>query len=118
MPRERPKKWQKDKKKKKKIKKLLGWSSAVAQRVKDLALSLQWLRSLLWCAFDPWPRNFCMPCVQSRQTKGKKKSLVVILSEVKVRQRKSDIIGSHLYVESKKNDANELIYKTETAAQT
>ena len=29
--------------------------------VKDLALSLVWLGSLLWCRFDPWPRNFCMP---------------------------------------------------------
>ena len=35
-------------------------SSPVAQQVKDLVLSL------LWCRFDPWPRNFCKP-------KGKKK---------------------------------------------
>jgi len=27
--------------------------------VKDLALSLLWLRSLWWCAFNSWPRNFC-----------------------------------------------------------
>ena len=26
----------------------------VAQWVKDLALSLLWLRSLLWYKFDPW----------------------------------------------------------------
>ena len=26
----------------------------MAQWVKDLALSLQWLGSLLWCGFDPW----------------------------------------------------------------
>ena len=26
--------------------------------VKDLVLSLQWLRSLLWHGFDPWPMNF------------------------------------------------------------
>ena len=25
-----------------------------------LALSPQWLWSLLWCTFDPWPRNFYM----------------------------------------------------------
>ena len=27
---------------------------AVAQQVKDLALSLQWLGLLLRCRFDPW----------------------------------------------------------------
>ena len=32
----------------------------MVQQVKDLALSLQWLRSLLCCGFDPWPGNFCM----------------------------------------------------------
>ena len=32
------------------------WSSLVAQRVKDLALSVQWLGGhLLWHRFDPWP---------------------------------------------------------------
>ena len=29
--------------------------------IKDLELSLLWLRSLLWHGFDPWPENFCMP---------------------------------------------------------
>ena len=33
------------------------WISFVVQQVKDLVLSLQWLRSLLWCRFSPWPRN-------------------------------------------------------------
>ena len=33
-------------------------SSFVAQWVKDLALSLQQLGSLLWCGFDLWPGNF------------------------------------------------------------
>ena len=33
-------------------------SSLVAQWVKDLALSLLWLRSLLCQGFRPWPRNF------------------------------------------------------------
>ena len=28
--------------------------------VKDLALSLQWLGSLLGCRFNPWPGNFRM----------------------------------------------------------
>ena len=30
-------------------------SSLVAKQVKDLPLSLQWLRSLLWLCLDPWP---------------------------------------------------------------
>ena len=36
-------------------------SSLVTQRVKDQALSLQQLGSLLCRSFHPWPRNFCMP---------------------------------------------------------
>ena len=32
--------------------------SLAAQWVKDLALSLQRLGSLLWCGFEPWPGNF------------------------------------------------------------
>ena len=39
----------------------------MAQRVKDLVLSLLWLRSLLGRGFDPWPRNFHMPWVQSNK---------------------------------------------------
>ena len=41
---------------------------------------------------------------------------IITLSEVS--QRKTNIIGYHLYVESKKNDTNERIYKTETDSQT
>ena len=43
------------------IKKGISQGSLVAQWVKDPALSLQWLRSLLWCGFDPKPRKFHMP---------------------------------------------------------
>ena len=32
----------------------------MAQWVKDLVLSLQWLELLLWQGFDPWPRKFRM----------------------------------------------------------
>ena len=35
------------------------WSSLMAQQVKDLALSLKQLRSLLWHGFNPWPGSFC-----------------------------------------------------------
>ena len=35
--------------------------SLAAQWVKDPALSLLWLGSVLWHGLDPWPRNFHMP---------------------------------------------------------
>ena len=35
--------------------------SPEVSRVKDLALSLQWLGSLMQCRFNLWPRNFHMP---------------------------------------------------------
>ena len=38
----------------------------MAQWVKDLALALQRLGSLLWYRLDPWPRNF-------HRQEGKKK---------------------------------------------
>ena len=41
---------------------------------------------------------------------------LITLSEVS--QTKTNIIPYHLYVESKKKDTNELIYKTETDSQT
>ena len=36
-------------------------SYLVAQGLKDPALSLLCFGSLLWCRFNPWPGNFCMP---------------------------------------------------------
>ena len=44
----------------------------MAQQVKDLALSLQWLESLVWHGFDPWPRNFHMPRAQTKKKKERK----------------------------------------------
>jgi len=44
-------------------------SSLVAQWVKDQALSLQMLGSLLWHGSDPWPWNFHMPRAQARPKK-------------------------------------------------
>ena len=41
---------------------------------------------------------------------------IIILS--KVNQRKTNIVWYDLYVESKKNDTSELIYKTELDSQT
>lgn len=43
-------------------------SSPVAQRVRDPALSLLWLKSMLWCGFNPGPRNFPMLCGPSQNT--------------------------------------------------
>jgi len=48
-------------------------SSLVVQWVKDPALSLQQLGSLLWCQFDdPWPRNFCMPRKKPKRKEKRK----------------------------------------------
>ena len=43
------------------LKNLLERSSLVAQRGKNLALSIQWLRSLLWLGFHPCPVNLHIP---------------------------------------------------------
>ena len=56
------------------------WSSPVVQWVKDLASSLQRLGSLLWCQFNPWPRNFCMLWARPK-TKQKTLSLFKLISD-------------------------------------
>ena len=38
------------------------------QWVKDGGLSLQQLGLLLWCRFEPWPKNFDMLRVQPKKT--------------------------------------------------
>ena len=43
----------------------------MGQQVKDLALSLHLLRSLLWAGFDPMLGNFQMPQVQPKKKKKK-----------------------------------------------
>ena len=43
----------------------------MAQHVKDPALSLQQLRLLLWCQFDPRPGNFHMPQAWPKRKKKK-----------------------------------------------
>ena len=42
---------------------------------------------------------------------------MIILSELSQRERKTNTLY-HLYMESKKNDINELIYKTEVDSET
>ena len=57
----------------------------MVQWVKDPVLSLQWLRSLLWRGFDPWPGNFHLPKEQPKKKKGSvlfcffSKDLIVIV---------------------------------------
>ena len=47
----------------------------MAHQVKDRALSLQWLESLLGHGFDPWSRNFHVLWVQPKtKTKERKKT--------------------------------------------
>ena len=41
----------------------------MVQQVKDPALSLQCLKSLLWHEFGPWPRNFHRPQLQPKKRK-------------------------------------------------
>ena len=48
------------------------WRSLVARRVKDLALSLLWLRSLLYHKVVPWPQNFHMPWMWPKKKKKKR----------------------------------------------
>ena len=46
--------------------------SLVVKQVKNQALLLQWLWSLLWYEFSPWPRNFCMLWVQPKKKENYK----------------------------------------------
>ena len=57
-----------------------------AQWVKDTALSLLQLGSLLWHGFSPWPGNFHMPWAWPKKKKKKKKK--------KERKRKGGVAGT------------------------
>jgi len=59
-------------------------SSLVAQKVKDLALSLQWFGLLLWCKFNPWLRNFHRP-----QAQPKEKGRMPPMAQLKLVQQKA-----------------------------
>ena len=30
----------------------------------------EWVENLLWCRFDPWPRNICMPWMWQKTNKS------------------------------------------------
>ena len=55
----------------------------MAQQVKDAALSLQWLKSLLWCSFEPWPRNLHVPWSWPKKANKQKNKPLLFLSESK-----------------------------------
>lgn len=46
------------------------------QHIKDLALSVQQLRSLLWRQFDPWPKSFLMPWAWPKKREREREGLV------------------------------------------
>ena len=52
------------------------WSSFVMQRVKDVAMSLQQLRLLLWCWYHPLQGNFCMPWMLQKKKKKRHKQVL------------------------------------------
>ena len=54
----------------------------MAHWVKDLALLLQRLGSLLWCRFRPWPGNFHTLWVSTKKKKKAHKRLVVLYMNV------------------------------------
>ena len=70
----------------------------MAQWVKDLALSLQQLGSLLWHMLDLWPRNFHMPQVQPKKKKKKKKKKSILRHFL--RKLKGNIAFAYQYVNS------------------
>ena len=60
--------------------------------VKDLALSWQWLGSLLWSRFNPQSRNFHMPQIRPKKNQSFKK--LVIIGILVVAQRKQIWLGT------------------------
>ena len=55
----------------------------MVQQVKDSALSLQQLRSLLWCGFDPSPGNFYAMGVAKRNAHMKEiKSYINVTADI------------------------------------
>ena len=55
-------------------------SSLVAHQVEDLVLSLQWLGSLLWLWFDPWPGDVHEPQEQPNKKVQIPNSLEILIS--------------------------------------
>ena len=55
----------------------------MVHQVKDLALSLQWLWSLLWLRFSPWPGSFYRPWVHPHPTPIMKQKIFPMVQKSK-----------------------------------
>ena len=72
-------------------------SSLVAQQLKDLVLSLQQLRSLLWHSFNTWPGNFHMPQEQPKtQAKQTNKNPLLWKFLANAVQKENEMLGIHI----------------------
>ena len=56
----------------------------MVQQVKDLALLLQWLGSVLLCGFDPWPRKVHMPQVWPKKKEKNGSKILIDTSAKKI----------------------------------
>ena len=65
----------------------------MAQQTKGLVLSLQWLGSLLWLGFDPWPQNFHMPQAESKRKEKDKDGFRWLLPKQEYFCRKREWFG-------------------------
>ena len=64
----------------------------MVQWVKDLALSLQLLGSLLWHGSDPRPENFHVPWVQPKQSKKPEHILSITIRTPNSNQKQNKLI--------------------------
>ena len=57
----------------------------MVQPVEGPLLSLQWPELLLCCQFDPWPKNFHMPWVQSKKKKKEQNYRSISISNMEAK---------------------------------
>ena len=67
-------------------------SSLVVPWVRDLALSLQWLGSLLWHRLSPWSGNFHMPQTHPKNKKNKNQRDELSLEEILAERKEAEAI--------------------------
>ena len=65
----------------------------MAQWVKDLVLSLQWFRLLLWLSIDPWPGTFHTTGAAKNKKRGRKHMRIIVselgMGQPKIKSRSS-----------------------------
>ena len=81
----------------------------MAQQVKDL-VSLQWLKSLLWHRFDPWPRNFYMPWAVPK----KKKKYIYIYIYIHTHTYINIYIYTYTYINTHTHTHIYMLHNTKT----